>query len=221
MALELTQTDRIAIQKNDSAYINNKGAEAYGKADYETAVEYYRLAAAMGNMQSVSNLGYCYMYGRSIEKNINLAVEYFKVAANCGVIDAIYKLGNIYFNGTPDIEPDKETGLYYYRQATDRINKLDLDPRSYPSLYLALAKEMMPEGVLATNLTLSYEYLLVAFAGYVREINDGAGFYKEVFQELTNLMESPCFDDVKKMREEMGADFDEFDFEDDEDEDYF
>lgn len=44
----------------------NRGAEAYQAGDYETAVACYKKAAAAGNVTALSNLGYCYYYGRSI-----------------------------------------------------------------------------------------------------------------------------------------------------------
>lgn len=52
----LTVTDNNAVLLDDSNYINNKGANLYRPDTYLEAVEYYRLAAAMGNVHSISNL---------------------------------------------------------------------------------------------------------------------------------------------------------------------
>ena len=49
----LTETDNNAVLLNDSNYINNKGANLYRPDTYKEAVEYYRLAAAMGNVHSI------------------------------------------------------------------------------------------------------------------------------------------------------------------------
>ena len=67
----------------------------------------------MGDMNAVSNLGYCYLYGRDIEQNTSLAIAYFKTAAENGVIDAMYKLGDIYSSDKWNVK-DVELSLYYY-----------------------------------------------------------------------------------------------------------
>ena len=84
----LSDADFVAIRGKDSDFLLNKGADKYGD-DYEESIEYYRLSAAMGNPQAISNLGYCYLYGRSIEPNVSLALAYFTIAADFGVIDAL------------------------------------------------------------------------------------------------------------------------------------
>lgn len=64
---------KIAIENNDSNKILTAGADYYRDEDYENAFKYYNLAASMGNKQAMSNLGYCYLYGRSIEKDEEMA----------------------------------------------------------------------------------------------------------------------------------------------------
>ena len=116
----LTATDFNAIDLLDSNYINSKGAKRYIEEDFMTAVEYYRLAAAMGNPQAISNLGYCYLYGRDIEPNLSLAIAYFKIAARHELVDAAYKLGDIYGSDKWGVK-DKEMSNYYYRMAISFI----------------------------------------------------------------------------------------------------
>ena len=55
--VELSATDMAAIREGADAYLNNKGANLYKEDTYYQSVEYYRLAAAMGEVHSVSNLG--------------------------------------------------------------------------------------------------------------------------------------------------------------------
>ena len=88
----LSNTDSIAIDLYDSNYINNKGAKLYRPESYAESVEYYRLAATMGNVQSISNLGYCYLYGRGIEADLSLAVAYFKFDIKIESEDKVYEL---------------------------------------------------------------------------------------------------------------------------------
>ena len=49
--LKLSETDKEAISLGDSNYINNKGAVFYNQENYGASVEYYHLAAAMGNLK--------------------------------------------------------------------------------------------------------------------------------------------------------------------------
>ena len=51
-----------------------KGAEAYRQGDYSTAVRYYKRAAARGDSVALSNLGYCYYYGRSVAQDMDLFI---------------------------------------------------------------------------------------------------------------------------------------------------
>ena len=58
--MELTATDMAAIREEAMGYLTSKGANLYKEDTYYQSVEYYRLAAAMGEVQSISNLGYCH-----------------------------------------------------------------------------------------------------------------------------------------------------------------
>ncbi|MEM0513664.1 hypothetical protein VPJ60_09160, partial [Limosilactobacillus fermentum] len=64
-------TDLLAIEKDNADHLLDKGAYYYGEGQYAEAVEYYRLAAAMGSTQAIANLGYCYLYGRELEANLS------------------------------------------------------------------------------------------------------------------------------------------------------
>lgn len=47
--MNLTATDLLAIEKDNADHLLDKGAYYYGEGQYAEAVEYYRLAAAMGS----------------------------------------------------------------------------------------------------------------------------------------------------------------------------
>ena len=194
MAIKLTKSDYLAIERRDSDYLNAKGADFYTKEDYASAIEYYHLAAAMGNMYAISNLGYCYMYARSIEKNMSLALGYFKCAAELGNLDAIYKLGNIYKHGEEGIEQDHEMAIYYYKLAYDQIIEDDLDKFRYPSLFFSLAKEHLPNGILRLDYEAAYFFLRVAKIGYERELQDGAKFREGALKTTIELLKDEHFD---------------------------
>ncbi len=90
----------------------NIGAKAYQNKDFETAIKYYEKAANAGNVIALSNLGYCYYYGRSIPVDKMKAKEYWDKAAIFGDIAAIYKLGDMYRNGDLEENPDYSHALY-------------------------------------------------------------------------------------------------------------
>lgn len=211
MAVTLTNADYLAIQRGDYDFLNNKGAKYYTDGDYENAVEYYRLAAAMGSVQSVSNLGYCYMYGRSIEKNMSLAMAYFRAAAQKNDIDALYKLGDIYEKGTDGIEKDEEAAAYYYTLAIQKVHETRYDEADrYPSLYLSVAKAHMPGGIMPCNVKDAYRYLQMARYGFEVEEAEGVKYHKDAYKETLRLLEDPCFDNIREELEgEMFDDDDE------------
>ena len=192
----LSDADFVAIRGKDSDFLLNKGADKYGD-DYEESIEYYRLSAAMGNPQAISNLGYCYLYGRSIEPNVSLALAYFTIAADFGVIDALYKLGNIY-SSDEFVDKDEELEKYYYEKAIDALLDSYADYEDYPSLSLAVAKETMEDGLFDTDLDRAYFLLKCSENGFKKYIDNGDDFYEDHYAETLDLLEDKQFDDEIK-----------------------
>lgn len=208
MAVKLTKADQLAIERGDSHFLNDKGAKYYVDGDYESAVEYYRLAAAMGCVPSVSNLGYCYMYARSIEKNMSLAMAYFKIAAREKNIDALYKLGNIYENGANGVEKNEELAIYYYTLAIQAINgSYEEEPERYPSLYLSVGKAHMPGGLMSCSLKDAYRCLQIARRGYELEKAEGVQYHTGALEAALRLLEDPCFDSIREEMDEAEEDW--------------
>ena len=197
MSVHLTPADLAAVAASDHEYLNQKGAKYYAAQDYDTAIEYYRLAAAMGNTDSVSNLGYCYMYGRSIPQNMSLAMAYFRAAAGRGCIDALYKLGSIYKYGGDGIAPDPELSLYYSLQAKSAMEQAYVSPDEYPSLCLSLAEEMMPGGQLMCDIESAYHYLQAARRGFELEEENGITYHRSALQSARQLLGQPCFEQFR------------------------
>jgi len=203
---DLTKTDVNAIKRNDFNYINNKGVSLYGAKIYSYAVEYYRLAAAMGDINAISNLGYCYLYGRDIEANTSLAIAYFEIAANRNSIDACYKLGDIYGSDKWGVK-DREMSVYYYRLAASYLINDDWEDfniaytyslNNYPSLCFALGRELMPEGNMATNINQAYQFLKHAETGYERELENGYDFYQKSYDSVLEYLNDSIFENIKK-----------------------
>ena len=212
----LTQADIVALGSGDKGYFTDKGAKYYVREAYNKAVDYYRLGAAMGEVQSISNLGYCYLYGRDIEQNTDLAIAYFKIAALRGNIDAAYKLGDIY-SRDKWVKPDKELAIYYYKQAIAYILDGNIEEETdvrwvdklqdYPSLCFAVGRELFVGGDLNTNLFVSYQLMRHAEKGYKREIDNGFELYKDAYNSVLEYLSKEEYNDAKK----------ELDYEDEED----
>lgn len=225
--IKMSQTEYLAIENKDSNYINNKGANLYKEETYDLSVEYYRLAAAMGNDQAIANLGYCYLYGRSIEQNTDLAIAYFKIASLKKNLDALYKLGDIYGSDKWGVK-DTELSVYYYRFAADIILEGDWDKYSiryntklheYPSLCFALGRELSKNGAMSTDVYLSYLFLLVAKSGYETALRNGDSFYQSVYESVLRLLEDEQYVEVKDECSKF-LNYENEDDDEDEDDDY-
>lgn len=215
----LTNADMNAVVLKDAGYINRRGAKLYVEGNYRFAVEYYRLAA-MGDMNAVSNLGYCYLYGRDIEQNTSLAIAYFKTAAENGVIDAMYKLGDIYSSDKWNVK-DVELSLYYYNIALFHLlgeGEWDVESivyceefQRYPSLCYALGREMSRGGRMNTDIVIAYQLLKHAEKGYRKEIDNGAVMYESSYEGVKELLADSQFDGIRKKYDAYfaGEDYDE------------
>jgi len=202
----LSATDNVAVDAGDSNYINNKGAKLYAPESYAQSVEYYRLAAAMGNAHAISNLGYCYLYGRSVKSELSLAIAYFKTAAQRRNVDAAYKLGDIYGSDKWGVK-DKELSVYYYRMAASFVIDEEWENYSntvaynyelqkYPSLCYALGREMSKGGDMYTDLDRAYQFLKHAEAGYTRELRNGSEMYRSAYEGVQALLASEQFAEI-------------------------
>lgn len=204
----LTPADFAALASKDDGYFNQKGARHYTMSNYTDAVQYYHIAAAMGNCDAISNLGYCYLYGRNMEQNTSLALAYFRIAASHGHIDALYKLGDIYSKDTW-VTKDVELSTYYYLKAANFIvdQNWGTNPevilaytelQDYPSLCFALGRELLPNGTLFTNVEAAYLFLKHAEQGYQTFITNGQTMYEKSYKHVQELLAQSQFNDFRK-----------------------
>ncbi|MCD8161345.1 MAG: hypothetical protein LUE61_09305 [Clostridiales bacterium] len=121
-------------EEQGMAYLD-AGADAYQQGDYETAVRLYWKAAELGSVIALSNLGYCYYYGRSVPVDREMAKKCWAQAAMSGDIAATYKLGDLYrFDAS---EPDLAQSNALYRRAF-RLALDSEDIYSYPDAALRM-----------------------------------------------------------------------------------
>ena len=193
--MKLTSCDKQAISDLNDLYLLNIGAYYYQQKDYQRAIEYYRLSASMGNDQAICNLGYCYMYARSVEKDMDLAIAYFKIAAKHKNIDALYKLGTLYLYGI-QVKEDQGIGMYYLNEARNQICYYE-QAIKYPSLHLTMAKQLLLNQD-STKLEMIYEYLMIAKVGFEEELQQENTYYDQSYHEVLSLLDDPCFDQMNE-----------------------
>lgn len=160
------------------------GAQAYQNRDYATAIKYYEKSANAGNVIALSNLGYCYYYGRSIPVDKTKAKECWEKAAIFGDIAAIYKLGDMYRNGDLAKNPDYSHALYL------RAFELALEAEDIytsPDAYLRMLK-YHPEDIseYADIKDIAEECVAMIEA----RIADGDHYSDKVLKEARSILES-------------------------------
>ena len=162
-----------------------KGAEAYRQGDYSTAVRYYKRAAARGDSVALSNLGYCYYYGRSVAQDKEKARQCWEQAAAYGDVAAIYKLGDMHQNG--DIERNPDAAWTFYRAAY-RLSNSAKDSETYPDVclrYLRYGEGRLSRRELAH---LAGE----AVAGFQKRLEEGDPFAEKALEEAKEYCRRFC-----------------------------
>ena len=157
-------------------------------------LKYYRIAASMGNVQSLANLGYCYYYGRGCEKDLKLAFAYFKMAARFKNTDALYKLSTMYEHGK-GVKKNDEIAEYYLMTAFHSLNELPEVARlDYPSVLFAMGKRFLTIGEEEGDYEVAYTLLRGAQEGYEFQINQGCHYYEKMLAEVEEILQRECFD---------------------------
>ena len=194
MKIEFENENKVALEDFNSDYFNARGAELYRDEEYETAIEYYRIAAAMGNVQSQANLGYCYYYGRGCERDFKLAYAYFKMAARFKNTDALYKLSTMYEHGK-GVKKNDEIAEYYLINAFQSLNELPEAARlEYPSVLFSMGNRFLAIGEKEGDFEVAYTLLRSAQEGYEFQISQGCHYYEKMLKEVDEILKRDCFD---------------------------
>ena len=84
------------------------GEAAYKRGDYATALSLYRLAAAQGNANAQSSLGWMYGTGKGVVEDHKEAAKWHRLAADQGNANAQNTTGVIYSAGAGVVQDHKE-----------------------------------------------------------------------------------------------------------------
>ena len=82
------------------------------------AVEYFIPAAEQGFAEAQFSLGYCYYFGKGVEKDCDKAAELYALAAEQGHPTAMFALGDCYYEGK-GAEKNWEKAAEWYQKSLD------------------------------------------------------------------------------------------------------
>jgi len=87
--------------------------------DYGKAMERYKLASVEGNSTAKNNIGWLYLNGLGVERNLKAAAEWFEKAAQYDNTTAMINLGNICegYGSSDEGNPDYKGAVKWYTQA--------------------------------------------------------------------------------------------------------
>jgi tetratricopeptide (TPR) repeat protein len=83
------------VKKNDPVALCQMGNKHYHEGDHETAFEYFKKAAELGDTRAHYNLSIMYHEGRGVENDMEKYTKHSEEAAIGGHVDARYDLGII------------------------------------------------------------------------------------------------------------------------------
>lgn len=117
----------------------DKGASAYKRGDYETALAVFRPLAENGDPKAQSILGMMYNYGEGVAVDYRQSARWYRLAAEQNYGVAQYNLGMSYLNGR-GVSADTDKAIEWLTKAADnghfraRSELARLDGGSYASL---------------------------------------------------------------------------------------
>ena len=159
-----------------------EGANAYLRGDYATAVACYQKAAFAGNVTALSNLGYCYYYGRAMAVDKERAYQCWSKAAVFGDIPATYKMADMMING--DLSPDPVFARALYHKAYMDAREI-MDPDYYPDACLRILKYCRADIDEESILLIAQD----AVDGFREKVNAGETFHEKSLQEAEYILQ--------------------------------
>ena len=202
------------VKEENSQKIFFMGEELFSDGEIQDAIEYYRLSAAMGDVNAINRLGMCYFDGKGVKRDFSISRAYFKLGVTKGNVNSLYRLGDFYMEGL-GVERDERKAVEYYVEAYNIIKSSD-DIEKYPELLYRLAKVFMEGKLLEQNLSTAYQFFCVALEEFRTKVenNGDEQAYKYIKSIKTYLKE------LKKSRQDKADKKPKYNLDIDEDDDY-
>jgi TPR repeat protein len=96
-----------------------KGAEAYSKSDFSTALKWFRYAADRGAANASFVIGMMYRDGNGVGKDQTVAMQSFQTAADRGYVKALTAIGRQYALGI-GVPQDNSQAMSWYLKAANQ-----------------------------------------------------------------------------------------------------
>ena len=135
----------LITEKNDPRAMMELGGHYYELREFDLALKYYDMAAALDYEAANECLGYIWYYGRTGTKDYEKAFRYFSAAAKKGNIVARYKIADMYKNG---YHVEKDYGKYkqIIRELYPEVRGAKNVFEPLPEIYTRLAHIEAEEG---------------------------------------------------------------------------
>lgn len=202
------------VKDENSQKIFYMGEELFSDGEIQDAIEYYRLSAAMGNVNAINKIGMCYFEGKGVKRDFSISRAYFKLGVTKGDVNSLYRLGDFYMDGL-GVERDERKAVEYYVESYNIIKSSD-DIEKYPELLYRLAKVFMEGKLLEQNLSTAYQFFCVALEEFRTKVERNGDeqayrYIKSIKKYLKELKKSRQEDDVRETMYTMDDDEDEED----------
>ena len=179
------------MQKERSDELLNQGAKAYQSETpegFRTAVRYYLESASLGNGQAMTNLGYCYTYGRGVTKNPAEGFRYFVQAAKLGNPEAIMKVADAYQCGQ-FVKKDEIRAFQFYRKLFQHLQETG-ELLDYPEVCLRLGRCYLEGKGTEADPRQARRFLVLAVHGY--SLHEDQYFYYPKQRRLAEELLRQC-----------------------------
>jgi glycosyltransferase EpsF len=86
--------------------------------NFEEAFSWYSKAAKKNNLESLCDLGYCYLVGQGVEKNLRLSSKYWLKSAKLGYAHSCRDIGLNYLKGI-GVKKNAKKAVYWFKKAEE------------------------------------------------------------------------------------------------------